>query len=230
MILDAFPDLPFSLVRRIEFLSFYFGAYLFLRYVRALFADGFWKPVYYGLSIVLLTSSFLTLFIPLNVYIGMRTLAQIASLVEIVQLVYVAIISIRKKIMGAKLFLAGLIIFSLAIINEILKAQGILQTPATGSYGLLAFTFFQAIILSRRFAHGMDSAEKLSEDLDKKSQRLEETTIELRQFTDNLELKIQERTQELELANKEIDKLNKVMKKINSVSEVPYVFTWAFNS
>jgi class 3 adenylate cyclase/nitrate/nitrite-specific signal transduction histidine kinase len=226
IILDAFPGLPFFIVRKIEFLSFYFGTYLFFRFTHALFPEGFFRSIYYGLSFVLLSASFLVLFFPEKVFIGVRTIIQITALVLIIQILYSTILGIRFSKMGARLFLIGFIVFAGSVISDILKAQGILQVPSVASYGLLAFTFFQAIVLSRRFADGMERAEKLGDDLEKKSLRLEETAQELKQLTENLEIKVEERTVELELANKEIEKLNKITKKINSVSDLSDILTF----
>ncbi|MDX1960570.1 MAG: 7TM diverse intracellular signaling domain-containing protein, partial [Leptospiraceae bacterium] len=226
ILLDFFPDFPFFIVRKIEFLSFYFGAYLFLQFLKAIFPEGILKKVYNGLSFVFLTASFLVILFPTKVYLSVRTIVHIAILVQIIQSIYVLLLAVKHKKLGAKLFLIGVAIFSATTINDILKAQSLLQTTFLASYGLLVFTFFQAIVLSRRFADGLDRSEKLAKDLEQKSNRLEETTIELKELTENLEIKVKERTQELELSNKEIEKLNKITKKINSVADLTDVMTF----
>jgi len=59
----------------------------------------------------------------------------------------------------------GFGIFGPAIVNDILKAIGVLHIPFLSSYGFLVFIIFQANILSRRFSSGFEIAENLGDDI-----------------------------------------------------------------
>jgi nitrate/nitrite-specific signal transduction histidine kinase len=83
---------------------------------------------------------------------------------------------------------------------------------------------FQVAVLSHRFAHGFELAEYLSEELKQKSDRLEETAIELTELTSNLEKKVEERTKNLEETKSEVEALNHFTHIINSLSNLKEIF------
>ncbi|HNI91100.1 MAG TPA: adenylate/guanylate cyclase domain-containing protein, partial [Leptospiraceae bacterium] len=225
LIFELFPSLSFLFVRKIEYLTFYFGSYLFFQFVYSLYSEGFIKSIFYIVNEIFLLATLTVLFFPMKIFMFLLPILQIIVLIAIIQVLHATIVAIRLKKMGAIISLLGFILFAVAIINDMLKGQGIISTPSTVSYGLLVFTFFQAIVLSRRFADGMEKSEKYSEELQKKTDRLEETTVELKQLSDNLETKVAERTDALEKTNKEIEKLNRITKKVNSVSDLTDILT-----
>ena len=187
MILNAFPMTPFTVVHKIEYFSFYFGAYLLTQFVRSLFPNEFSKKWLLGFSVVFTSLSILPIFFSMSIYETPRLIGQITSLIAVFYIFYILIIATFRKRIGAKLFLTGYSLFALFITNDILKAMGILTTPFIATYGLFVFIFFQSAVLSRRFASGFLQAEKLGEDLEKKSNSLEETKcVELFQRNENL--------------------------------------------
>jgi signal transduction histidine kinase len=71
----------------------------------------------------------------------------------------------------------------------------------------------------------MEIAEKLTDELKIKSNRLEETTYELRELAINLENKVQERTIALKEAKSDLEAINTFTKSITSLSDLSDVFT-----
>ncbi len=210
IIFDAIPLIPFWLVHKIEYISFFYGALVFMQFIKSLFPDEFNIKIFRIISTVLIPCNLIVIFFPMQYYSKVITLVQITVLFEIIQVIRVLIIAAKNKKFGARLFLIGFTIFGPAIINDILKAIGILHTPYLSSYGFLVFIIFQANILSRRFSSGFEIAENLSD--------------ELKSLTSTLEKKVQERTKDLEEAKSEVDTLKHFTNLINSLSDLNEIF------
>ncbi len=197
MILDAFTNLPFELVHKFEYLSYYLGFLAFTQFVHSLFPLEFSKKFIYFASIILTPCTFLVFFFPMEVYNESLVPVQILTVLSIIYVIFSLLRAVLRKRLGAKLFLFGWLAFAIAIINDILKNLGIVQTPTITSYGLLIFIIFQASILSRKFASAFSQVENLADKLQIFSEELEDKvshrTIELQQTLEKVqELKIQQ--------------------------------------
>ncbi|MCB1178492.1 MAG: GAF domain-containing protein, partial [Leptospiraceae bacterium] len=210
VILDVFPGFSFLFLIKIEYLTFYLGAYFSVLFIYSFYKNEFSKKWLYGFSSVYLFTSSLVIILPLKYYTRSLTLVQITVLVEVFYVLYILFLAAKNKRDGAVIFLSGCSIFALTTINDILKGMSILFTPYLSSYGLLIFLFFLTIIISRRFALGIELAEKLSRDL-----------ILL---NENLENKIHERTKDLEESKKEVETLNHFTQLINSLSSLEDIY------
>ena len=210
LIFDAIPMIPFWLVHKIEYISFFYGAIVFMQFIRSLFPEEFNIKIFRIITIILIPCNLIVIFFPIQYYSRVITLVQIIVLIEIIQIIRVLVIAAKNKKFGARLFLLGFTIFGPAIINDILKAIGVLHTPFLSSYGFLVFIIFQANILSRRFSSGFEIAENLGD--------------QLKTLTLTLEKKVQERTKDLEEAKSEVDTLNHFTNLINSLSNLNEIF------
>lgn len=215
LITEVFPNFPFLLIHKIEYFSFFFGSLIFIYYVAFLFPEEFSKRYLKYFSWILIPASMSVLLLPMAFYSRIITVVHITALIGIFYITKVIISGIIYRKLGAKLFLFGWILFASSVINDILLARSIISTVAMTSYGLITFVFFQATILSRRFAMGFEQAEKFSIDLIRKSDRLEETTVELNELMKNLENKVSERTKDLLKAKEEVEEMNSFLKSLN---------------
>jgi class 3 adenylate cyclase len=186
LIFDVIPSLPFSIIHRIEFFTFYCGAFSYLLFIRALFKSEFSIKIFYSSIFIFTPAIFAVICLPLEVYVSTLSLIQIALVLEIICILFVVILAIRKKRTGARLFLLGLFVFASTIIIDILVANGLVHFRFLTSYGLLLFIVFQSVALSRKFAGAFKQAENLSD--------------ELQLLANSLELKVKERTLSLEEA------------------------------
>jgi class 3 adenylate cyclase len=186
LIFDVIPSLPFSIIHRIEFFTFYSGAFSYLLFIRALFKSEFSIKIFYSSIFIFTPAIFTVICLPLEVYVSTLSLIQIALVLEIICILFVVILAIRKKRTGARLFLLGLFVFASTIIIDILVANGLVHFRFITSYGLLLFIVFQSVALSRKFAGAFKQAENLSD--------------ELQLLANSLELKVKERTLSLEEA------------------------------
>ena len=183
LIFDLFPNLPFTIVHKIEYFSFYFGSLVFMQFIHSMFKEEWNEKLYKGFTYFFLGASVLVLLSPMNTYTRSLIFVQGAILAGIIYTLKILFGALKNRRFGAASFTLGLSIFFIAIIHDILRTRGYVYTPFMASYGLLFFVVSQAIVLSRRFANAFVLAEKLSD--------------ELQNLTDELEMKVRQRTKEL---------------------------------
>lgn len=185
-LLDAFPDFSFKVVTKIEFLSFFFGSYVFSKFFLSLFPEDCLKKVHTFFAILTVPCSIAVVIFPLRIYGQLLIPIQLNAIFMIFYIFYVIFKAIKNQRSGAILFGIGWILLSAAIIHDIVKAVGIIFSPNMVGNGLLSFIVFQAIILSRKFASAFSQSEILTERLSK--------------ISEDLEIKVKERTLSLQLA------------------------------
>lgn len=178
LIYEVFPDIPYLLVHKLEYFSFYYGSVFFLKFIYSIFTEECNAKIFKLFRIGFEISSAVVILFPMSIYTRTLIFVQGLILVGIIYTLYIVIVSVIRKRLGAKSFLAGLILFFLAIINDILRTRGILYTPFLASYGLLFFVISQAIVLSRRFANAFVLSENLSDELTVLSGQLEQKVLQ----------------------------------------------------
>ncbi len=225
MILDAFPSLPFWFIHKLEHVTIYSGVPVFLRFIQSLFPSEVHRKAYVGFLISFLSLLGIVLIFPMYIYTKTINVFQFLTLLTILYSIYIMVLCIQNNRMGAKTFLIGFVLFSFTVINDILRANGLIHTPFLMTYGFFLFILFQVSILSHRFTNSFAIAEKLTEELKTKSDRLEETTTELKELTTNLEHKIQERTLDLKEAKTDLESINHFTQVITSLSDLSEVFS-----
>jgi len=97
--------------------------------------------------------------------------------------------TIRRRETAFFTFLGMFILYATAI-NDVLSSMGIVQSAYVAPYGLVAFMFIQSITITVKSAKAINENEQLGEEL----------TLE----KENLEKRIQERTQELQKQHDEL--------------------------
>ncbi len=179
-----FPNFPFDLGIKLEYIAFYLGIPFFILYLREIFPE---ESPKIPIRIVQICSSVLlvpVIIFPPRIFTHTVLAMEIVAIFAIVLGIYIFIRSIIKGQEGAKSFLAGSILLVIAIVNDILHTNLIIYTGFYTPIGLFIFIFSQAFLLSARFAKAFTQVEDLSE---------------------NLEHKVIERTEQLKQANKEVE-------------------------
>lgn len=143
----------------------------------------------------------LILFTPPLIYQEILVPYQIVMAINILYICAVLLVALKRKREGAYAVALGFMILALTGLNDALYSMHFVFTLYLVSYGLLTFVFCQAYMLSQRFSKAFSAVEKLSVELEDKN-------IELIDLNQNLELKVEERTEELVAANGEMSALN----------------------
>ncbi|MCB1194036.1 MAG: sensor histidine kinase [Leptospiraceae bacterium] len=179
ILMDAFPSFPFWLVLKIEYLSFYYGVFVFCQFIHSLFPKEASKRMLWIFGIVCIPNSIVVLFTPMNIYTYTLPLVQLTTLVAIVYIFFAISKAIYRKQMGAKIIFIALIIFFGTVINDILMHIGIVFTPELTSYGLLSFIFFQSVLLSIRFSNAFKESENARAYAEEQEKLAEERRLEI---------------------------------------------------
>ncbi|TGL57864.1 GHKL domain-containing protein [Leptospira ognonensis] len=198
-----FPNIPLSIDLQIDYISVYMGGPILLHFVHLVLPNGLPNQIRKGLYSI---SGFFTLmlFVLPSYYFSMTLpIVEIILLIIIFAIIYIMVDSILKKIEGAKSFFIGFSVFASIAINDVLHDNYFIQTGYYAPYGFLIFIFSQSFVLSKRFANSMNQVEDLSQ---------------------NLEKKVEQRTEELQESKKEIESLNSFLRHINSFSDLDTIF------
>ncbi|MEM7184361.1 MAG: GAF domain-containing protein, partial [Spirochaetota bacterium] len=118
------------------------------------------------------------LLLPAYYYTQLLTFIQIYIFVGGIYGIYRAFQNKRK---GARLFLSGIVVFFLLIVNDLLYYQRIVNTYELVPLGLIVFIVSQAVVLSMRFSSAFSQIEDLTENLEKK---VESRTNEIKLLND----------------------------------------------
>ena len=189
-----FPDFPWALALKLDFLTFYLGTPVFLQFVHSLFPKEVPKIPRIG---ILFSSGFLSLGMAVLPVIQITKTVQIMHIVVFITIIiciYTITLAMYRRLTGAKSFFSGFIFFAIITVNDILHANGFIQTGHYSTFGFLIFVFSQSFVLSIRFSRAFSQAEELSA---------------------NLEKKVHERTMDLLSAKNETEGINRLIKSLN---------------
>ena len=118
--------------------------------------------------------------------------------------IYCVILAVYRKREGARVLMFGVVILCMTGIHDILHVNQYIQSKLGSimSMGLFIFVFSQAFLLSQRFSKSFKRSEKLSSELTERS-------LELKSSRDNLEVMVEQRTQELQESNHALSETNR---------------------
>jgi len=182
-ILVIFPDLTHELIIKTEYLTFYMGMAITALVFYSLFKDEFKYIVLKIIFIIAGLFSMVVLFTPAKIYTHTVTVYQIITLLIILYLIYVMILSVKRKKEGALIILLGSTFGFLTVVNDILFAQKIITTFNMAPVGLIVLILSQAAVISKRFANSFTRVEYLS--------------LELEHINENLEKMVEDKTKKL---------------------------------
>jgi len=196
------PGIDWSIEIKTEFITVYGGFTFFLLFLKSLYGREFSSRVVRLFVISSLVFFLFTLFfsvkttaILLPVYHGII----VAGFLYMLYALVLAIISGRE---GAPYILAGCLILTIVVVNDILDSNEVINSGYLFPVGLLIFIFSQSVILARIFSSSVRRVEELSGQLRESYNRIDE-------YNRDLESMIAERTMELAAANKKLRDLDR---------------------
>jgi len=178
----------FEISNKIEYLCFYLGLPLYLAFVEHVFPEESKRRLGNFFSIAGVLFSILVVVLPSPVFMAWTTKPyQAITMLGGLYALWVFIRAFINGRNGAGLALGGVTIFLLFVVNDVLHANMIIRTAHLTPVGLMIFTLSQAFIVSIRYGQTFNREIALKAEL-----QLEK---------DNLDMRIEDRTQELRLAN-----------------------------
>lgn len=188
---DIVPGIDWEIVKKLNYLTFYFCIPGGLYFAHFLFPDDSRVRIagIFGIGISILV--LVTLVTPTRIHGQLLPLAQLIAVPALLYMVVVNILAIKRKRDGAVIFLCGGMILAVSVFSDVFYyVFGIGQSGVFVSIGLFICALFMAIILARRFSRAFRSNELL--------------TVELNQLNLNLEQKVIDRTKQLKEANDDL--------------------------
>ncbi|MGD9052096.1 MAG: 7TM diverse intracellular signaling domain-containing protein [Desulfobacterales bacterium] len=146
-----FPDMSYELMIKLEYLSFYLAVPAFGLFLESIFPK-FSKRILHLIIILGIAFSCIVIFTPARVFSYTLNVYEMATLITIIYGLYVIFVSLPKMRIEAFVFLIGFFIFLLAVLNDMLHVERIIQTGFYVPFGLFAFILSQAFLLSYRFS------------------------------------------------------------------------------
>lgn len=181
------PNLDFEILFKMTFLSYYMATQLSASFVRSIFREDFPAIVEKVILLTITIASLIVLLLPSKYSIFTAQIIRIVTLVFGAFVTYVIIQATVKKRPGAKIYLAGFIIFFLFTINDILHINHIIITEEIAPIGFLAFVLAHAYLLAVLQSQNIRTVEDLSINLDQKvmqrTQELESAMAQLRKLS-----------------------------------------------
>ncbi|MCF7823184.1 MAG: diguanylate cyclase [Candidatus Marinimicrobia bacterium] len=214
---EIWPGLPWSILVKIEYLTFYLGIAVFFSFLQLQFPD---EIKDWAAKIVMLISGLFALFViftQVATFSVSLNLFQPFSLLALLYLIYGLSLAFLRGEEGSAMVLVGFSAIVVAFINDILYVNNIVNTGNLISLGVLIFILMQALLISVRFS-------KAYATIDTQRNKLERTNAayqseidirksaeaEVRKHKEHLEELVKERTEKLEMANQQLEVLSRV--------------------
>jgi diguanylate cyclase (GGDEF)-like protein len=201
LITILFPNFPWALSVRLEFLSFYTVVPLFTWFLHKLYYQEISKTFCYIISLISGAFGLLVLFTTAIVFTESIFYYQTLTIITIIYVIGALLYAASRGREGAKVVLVCATFYALTVINDILYINGKIDSTNLSSLGLFVFIFSQSYIIAKSSSHAFQQVETYSKQL-----------TELNQ---NLEVKIYERTASLEKSRQELQRVNEVLKELS---------------
>jgi len=196
-LMEIFPAINWQLLAKLEYLSYYLSVPVFTQFVHQLFSNRISKKFCNIISITSTVFSTIVILLPVSLFSHTLPAYHVFTLGSLFYALYVLISESLKKRAESIIFLTGFIIIFLAVINDMLKNENIIQTADLIPLGLFLFIFSQAFMQSLRFSRAFST-------VDRQREKLLKTEIVLQEAKDGLERRVEERTVEISETNLEL--------------------------
>lgn len=195
-----FPLFPWDLKYRIEYASMHLFMGVVCLFVHSLFPQEFNRRLIQAVSLICLFFTLSNLFPPFW-FTHLAIPFQLFALVFMLYFLGGILWAVMRKRLGAIIYLLGSLILFMTIVNDILYANNLVNTLYSMHYGFLIFFFSQAALLAQRNARAFARVEILKG--------------QLQEINQDLEQKVQERTQALSESNKELNSALQILNEKN---------------
>jgi sigma-B regulation protein RsbU (phosphoserine phosphatase) len=196
---DLFEFLPFSIIYKLEYLSFYLAPPLYAHYLKNLFPQFYPKIAFSILNTIIMVCVLSVILLPASLYTNTVMIVQPLIFFYATFSIIVLYRSFSIFKYETILIASSFVFLFFTVINDILYHASIFKIVVLVPFGLIFFIFLQAILLGRRLASAYIRSKALSNELKELNSNLEET-ISIR--TKDLKNKIQIITEDLEMAKK----------------------------
>jgi len=193
-IVHLLPDLPFGLLIRIEYLSFFMAVLFAHQLFQSLYPDEYFPWQTRVVHIVTLLFSALVILTPIAVFTNSIFIYYVFAFLVSMYIAVVCGIAFKRGRQGALIFLFGVLVMVGATLNDILYSSFIINTGNLADVGMIVFVFCQGLVISLRLTAAFTREELLSH--------------QLAEMNAGLEMQVETRTAELRKAYESIKELS----------------------
>ncbi|NEQ48856.1 MAG: hypothetical protein F6K11_01815 [Leptolyngbya sp. SIO3F4] len=217
-ILSYFPWMPWELIIRLEFLSFYLGMAVLTLYIHALFERDFHRYVRTTVLIVAGICTLIVIFTPPLFFSHTVNFYQLFSMGVLAYCIFAVFRAVVRKRMGSYIFAFGFSLLAIAIANDIMLNYyfEVFDLRLIG-VGLLLFMLNQSYLLAFRFTRTLKANEELSANLAQINNDLELTVADRTQELQNSLTSLQDAKEEIQQKNAELEAANRTKDKFFSI-------------
>ncbi|MCA1032187.1 diguanylate cyclase [Bacillus timonensis] len=197
ILLEFFPTIPWEIVIKIEYLTFFSVVPLFTWFMHYLYKTEVTKKYCLGLSFISALFILVVIFTPAIFYTELLVGYQTVTLITLIYLVISLTKAVFRKREGAIIVSGCATIYALTVINDILYVNRAIETLHLSSFGLFIFIFSQSYIIARSLSSAFGKVEEYSNELSELNRTLEE--------------RIHERTKSLQQSKRELQRMNEML-------------------
>jgi len=193
---NFFGAIPWIWLRKLEYLTVYGLAVLFIPYFYQMFPDRVNRVYGQVVNICSIPYFLMVLFTPLKVYSSFLIAAEVIVLLWCFYSLYILIRLTLDGVWEGQVLVLGMFIMVLCIILDFMASQGIFPFMSVTPFGFFAFLLAQSAVLNRKLVSSFGRVEKLTG-------KLNSLLDERKKYQALLERRVLERTAELEGAVEE---------------------------
>lgn len=161
------PGLPWLVMIKTLYLCMTLGSLAFLHYIKHLYPRFYWHPIYLMSWILLALYGLINVFAPIQWSTTLLPFFQALMLTTGVYGIVILVRALKARLVGAGIFLGGLLAFMATLIFDIIKVYALFSFPSVVNQGLLVFMLAQALVVARIFSNNLELVEAYSSDLGK---------------------------------------------------------------
>jgi len=180
-LLHLLPTLSWEALLKVEYLTYYSAIPVFALLLYSLFPQDTHKIVVRLVLAVGIPLSGMVAFTPARVFTQTLFPYQIFTLACLVYALLILALGALRHRKGAATILVGVLFLTATVLNDILDANGVLQTGHYVHLGLFFFLFCHAFMLSARYSSAFVTIALQRSELEKSNLQLQQEAVERRQ-------------------------------------------------
>ncbi|KAA8785087.1 hypothetical protein EC604_14680 [Paenibacillus amylolyticus] len=197
MFTQFFPDFPWELQFKMEYLTLSLGGYVITKYFECVFPNYVSQWFRLGSRIVTGLLCMVVIITPALIYTQLLMLIGVVVVLHMAYLMIGLAKAAMQRLEGALIFLLVSVVALITVINDFLYFNEWSPIGNTSPAGLLIFTIAQMILLSSRFTRAATNEVRIARELQEANDRLTDMNT-------NLEQLVEERTHALSAAHEDL--------------------------